>query len=553
MALQNAWVGYIDRTYEQIKDNVLTKFKNLVPEITDHTESNTWVKGISIWSGLIEMIGYYQDNRAREVFLPTCRRFESAVKIARLFNYRIKGAVAASTDLTFTTNIPTPSLITIPLGTVCRTPQGVEFRTTEVGLIQPGQSTVQVTAKQWIPVPNVPLGTSDGSIDQKFTLDENVVDNAINVQVGTTNWAPLDTLAYSIGDSEAFVAGVNEENKMEVQFGDGVNGAIPASASSVVASYYTTDGSLGNITTNRINIIVDSITLDPSVELSVTNLIAASGGSNSETLEKLRKTIPYSLRTKDRAVTDQDFIDLAQLVPGVAKAGVSYSCGASVLVYIAPEGGGVPSQTLINEVLAYYETRRIITTKVTIVGAGEVVIEITANIKALPNFTNLDVKSRIEQNLIEFLSIENQEIGGQVVIGDIYEVIEKTAGVDVSVVSFFNTIPFGRPIDGTTTILNWERQLSENSQATVQWVIRFISTTEYELTKDGSFIGNFTVGVQVSQTEISFKIISNGYAINDQYAFTSYPYNDSRIVLEEPSVPVTNLSGLNLTVTGGIE
>lgn len=68
MPLENPWIGYTDRTFQQIKDNVLTKFQNLVPEITDHTESNTWVKGISIWAGVTEMLGYYIDNRARGFF-----------------------------------------------------------------------------------------------------------------------------------------------------------------------------------------------------------------------------------------------------------------------------------------------------------------------------------------------------------------------------------------------------------------------------------------------------------------------------------------------------
>ncbi len=39
MPLQNPWVGYFDRTYEQIRDAVLTLFQSQVPEITDHTET----------------------------------------------------------------------------------------------------------------------------------------------------------------------------------------------------------------------------------------------------------------------------------------------------------------------------------------------------------------------------------------------------------------------------------------------------------------------------------------------------------------------------------
>lgn len=39
-----------------------------VPEITDHTESNLFVKIISIWAALVELLHYYIDNAEGSYF-----------------------------------------------------------------------------------------------------------------------------------------------------------------------------------------------------------------------------------------------------------------------------------------------------------------------------------------------------------------------------------------------------------------------------------------------------------------------------------------------------
>ena len=549
--LLNKWVGYADRTYEQIKANVLVNFQVLVPEITDLSESNPWVKGVSIWSGIAEMLGYYIDNRARETFLSTCKKFESAVKIARQYDYRIKGTIAATVDLTFTLDNPAPSLITIPSGTVVRTTEGIEFRTTQNATISIGEDSVQVSAKQWTPTIGELLGTSNGSVDQKYELLTDVVDNSISVVVGIDNFLPVDTFAYSIPTDKNFVAGLDEFSVMTIRFGDNMAGAVPGSGQDIVASYYVSLGLSGNVGRGLINTIVSTITLPPGIQISVTNINPASGGADSENLSRLKKTIPLSLRTKNRAVTDQDFIDIAQLVPGVAKSGVEYSCGVGASIYIAPEGGGVASQLLLEETYDFFYNRKIIRTPIVVFPAGELIIALRVNANALPNYRNDDVRVSIENSLLGFLNVENQEIKGTLVIGDIYEKIESSLGVKNSSITLFSAIPYARPIENTTNILNWDRIPLPDSLIRQHWNIRFITTTTFELKRNNDFINTFSTGFQVNLPEILFTI--NGtYDVNDEYDFVTYPYNERMIELDEPSIPVAILSSLDITVTGGI-
>jgi predicted phage baseplate assembly protein len=54
----------------------------------------------------------------------------------------------------------------------------------------------------------------------------------------------------------------------------------------------------------------------PNVD-SVTNFRPAAGGANPETLEDAKLRAPHDLRHRERAVTAEDFADLAKLTPGV--------------------------------------------------------------------------------------------------------------------------------------------------------------------------------------------------------------------------------------------
>jgi hypothetical protein len=99
MALDNTWVGYLQRSYKSIKASILSRLEVLVPEVTDRSESNILVILIGAFAGLVEQLNYYIDNMARELYLPTARRYSSVVKIARLLDYRVMAKVGATVDL----------------------------------------------------------------------------------------------------------------------------------------------------------------------------------------------------------------------------------------------------------------------------------------------------------------------------------------------------------------------------------------------------------------------------------------------------------------------
>lgn len=105
----------------------------------------------------------------------------------------------------------------------------------------------------------------------------------------------------------------------EIRFGDGVSGRIPPIGSSNVrlSRYQTGGGAAANRPAGTVSQMKTTV---PYVD-KVTNPEAAAGGAEAEPLEALQERMPRTLRHRDRAVTSEDYEDLAALAsPEVARS-----------------------------------------------------------------------------------------------------------------------------------------------------------------------------------------------------------------------------------------
>lgn len=547
MPFQNPWINYVDRTYEQIKQNVLQKMILFVPELTDHTENNIFVRLLSVWAGIAEMLGYYIDNIAREVYLSTARRKDSAIKIAKLFDYRIRGVVAASVDLEFSIDAPAVSDIQIPIGTSVKTSNDIQFLTTQAVTILAGESQATVSAIQQTLVPESVVGVSDATEDQVYVLDSDIVDNSVKVVVGAEEYAYVSTLAFQNSLDQVFTTSLNEENKMQVIFGNGIQGFIPPIGEDIKVTYSKSEGFAGNLAENTVIKIDSNIITPNSEQISVTNPIRTSGGADIETLADLQKNIPLSVRTLQRAVTIQDYIDIAELQPGVIRADVRYDCGRFVDVYIVPEGGGIASQQLLDEVKdAFHDETRMVLTEVNPRPAGEILVLLEINVRVNPIFDTTRTLNLVASNLKTFIGVDNQDISGTVNIGDVYQTVENTEGVGNSEVILLSLVPIARIISGTAE-LDWDPKLLPGSTSEIVWRIKHVNATTYELQQGQNVIGTFNYGVLQTFQEISYTINNDNYQVGDVWEFVSYRYNGS-INLNEPAIPILRDANLKISL-----
>jgi hypothetical protein len=561
MIIKNPWVGYLTRSYTSIKASILTRLKTAAPEITDYSETNILVIIVSIFSGVAEMLNYYIDAMARETFLATARKWTSIVKLVTLINYRIKASISASVDIEFkavdSDGEPVMLLegnsITIPMGTRVTNAQGIPFLTTRAAYISQGLYRVNVPSRQQVIVALFNKTTSNGLANQLVPLPLSYDDGTLYVEVGGVTWAYKEHLGFSGSSSTHFCVVVLEDGIPYCKFGDGVHGAIPTSGAIIAFAYRTTSGVKGNLGVGTITTLVDTLTIpvqDPEIsEVVVTNPLASSGGLPIEDSERMRQAAPLHLRTLDRAVTYQDFIDVAKLAPSVNKAIVRFNCGKRVIIYVAPVGGGIASSALLAGVESYVEARKVIGLTIDAQAAGETFIgmEVVVTAKFRVN-TNL-VETDIKRVLVDNYSADNSDINMPIRTSDIISLIDNLEKVDyLDLVRIFS-VPYARPYNNELQ-LDWDLTVLDGSVVKTLYRI-FYTSSKFKLFKGTQFITDLTVNTAYTyQNYLTIKINSTPSGVADGYRwdFTVYAVNRD-IILDDYTMPRIHPSFKYITLT----
>jgi predicted phage baseplate assembly protein len=250
-----------------------------------------------------------------------------------------------------------------------------------------------VPARHATRVANEELGVSDGTPAQTFhvrrapALEPGSADEQLEVrEQGTADWVPWTAVA-SFADSKADDRHFRfDPASGRVELGPAIlaprkgwvqHGAIPPKGATLrMAAYHHGGGARGNVAPGTLRVLRKGI---PGVA-SVRNETAARGGVDAETVDVGRQRAEMELRTRDRAVTAQDFEFLAgEASPRVARArcGVPVP-GRAIPLYVLsavpdrfPEPPRAldfdeltPDKELLAEVRAYLEERRVLGTSV---------------------------------------------------------------------------------------------------------------------------------------------------------------------------------------------
>ena len=118
-------------------------------------------------------------------------------------------------------------------------------------------------------------------------------------------WSPADDLAEAGASDRVYAI---DRTFGQVQFGDGEHGAVPPiGKDNLVATYRAGGGARGNVAAGQITTLRSTI---PFVD-KVLNPAAAGGGSDTELVESAVVRGPRSIKHRGRAVTAEDFEQLA--------------------------------------------------------------------------------------------------------------------------------------------------------------------------------------------------------------------------------------------------
>ena len=234
----------------------------------------------------------------------------------------------------------------------------------------------------------------------------------------------------------------------EVRFGDGERGAIPvAGVNNVAVRYYRHGGGArGNAGAETVTDLQTSVA---GVE-EVKNFYPAEGGSDEETIADTKARAPMEIKSRDRAVTTEDFEFLALQTPGVrvrrAHAlplthpqfpGVEVPGAITVIVVPeSKEARPVPSEGTMQTVCAYLNQRRLLTTEVFVAPPRYKQVLIEGTVFANPAANPAEVKTKVEAALTTYLHPleggpdgQGWPLGGDVIFSEIFRVMLQTEGV----------------------------------------------------------------------------------------------------------------------------
>jgi hypothetical protein len=441
---------------------------------------NDWVAH----SGIMMLLETQANNTAKlslradllsnEAFLPTCQTENALIEHLALINQKIKSQTPAVVDI----EVSVQSALTINLDIdagarfVVTGPDGDSlyyelFRA-------PGDFTSKIT---------IPAGKrgvigygiqgkfsgpatlySPGGANQQYTITAtDILQEPITVDVYTgdtpVSWLvttnPLETYT-----ADAEVVNVTfYSDRVDLLFGDNINGKAPLAGQEIVVNYRTGGGVKGRIGNYAIN---ESRSISPSspssatapVQVTFRNLVSSSGGTDRETLEQAKKRAPRDFVVRafasDRPASITTASDYAQVVSSFASpvygsvakaiATVRTDINANLVeLYILAYGSDglvTPSLGLKQAVNTYVSAYNVLTDTVNVLDGA--IKSITTDMTVVVN-RNSDasvVRTNVNAVLDSFFDVNNREIGQPLYVSDIIEAVSSVDGV--SYVDLFN-------------------------------------------------------------------------------------------------------------------
>jgi hypothetical protein len=338
-------------------------------------------------------------------------------------------------------------------------------------------------ATQTVTIKDEALGSSDGSANQIFHTTRTPVLAGQQLSVREQEMPSVDELSiieYDEGmDAVSVSSSTNDGQKQvwvrwhevpdfygsgprdrhyvldhltgTVFFGNGSEGLIPpiGAGNLRLVQYRTGQGVSGNRPSGTITQLKTTV---PYIE-KVTNVEAATGGAEAETMESLLERAPRTIRHRNRAVTPEDYEDLGRLAsPEVARTkcvplydlandpDATARLLGTVSLMVVPrsiEAKPLPSLELISQVRDYIEARQIPTAKLIVVGPEyiRVDVQVEVGLSSIEGASGVsaaisDALSRYLHPLTGGLNGRGWDFGRKPHTSDLYVVLEAVPGVD---------------------------------------------------------------------------------------------------------------------------
>lgn len=351
----NTEIDYSTRDYEGFRNDMIEGLQKRIPEYTDTSQSDAGIVILELLAHGLDLLSYYNDKTANEVYLDTAKERSNIINIARMMGYIYDDGRPSEYEQVFKI-VPQSTEFVIPKGYVVKTTESsvekeVLFETTEELRIPPNCTGVEqdeegnylysVPITQGYTIHNEIIGSSNGSINQSFTLSESpVIKDSVSVTVRQASgdeeeWVRVDKFLNSSPNDTHFTVSISGSDKGIVNFGNGKSGKIPSSAlDGITATYRVGGGEIGNVSPMSINQVDQKLagmisTFNPSGPTVL--------GIDKEEDEVIKTQAKSHFKSTWGAITLNDYTSLAKTFDEVRDAlSITGETAFDVIVYILP-------------------------------------------------------------------------------------------------------------------------------------------------------------------------------------------------------------------------
>lgn len=465
-------VDYTSRDYYALRDELIARVKDRVPDWSGTDESDFGLALVEAFAYMGDVMSYYIDRIANENYLATATQRESILSIAESYGYAPSGYANALLTVTLYNNSGTA--VTIPAGTrfsgevvVDNAVNTVTFTSIEEAVVPikvgstRGETTVLCEEGLYSTVEannvyGTDLGSSDGSADQTFDIpDDPVVSDSVEVYVESGNtfrkWTRVQHLIDYGPNDPVYTTRFDSNNRVFIVFGDGISGAIPTVHATIRAKYIVGGGVIGNVNIGTINTIdyIPGLSEGQVAAIAgvidVDNTSAAIGGESPESNNSIRNNAPKFLRTQNRAITLDDYANLALSVENCGKSKAVASSYTSVTLYIAPQRDdidgdpapglddlGAPTvewTTLRDNVAAYLADKTLAGVSVTITQPTYVPVTMNIQYRRDPQYTQAVAERSLKQAIVDNFSYNYIEFGELLTVQEVEFAVQGIPGI----------------------------------------------------------------------------------------------------------------------------
>jgi Baseplate J-like protein len=253
----------------------------------------------------------------------------------------------------------------------------------------------------------------------------------LSLRVGGIAWAERPSLFGAAPAERAYTLSTDEQGRLSAVFGDGVRGArLPSGVNNVQATYRKGLGEEGNVAADALTQLMTR----PLGLKSVSNPLAAEGGTDPETADASRQTIPLTTRTLGRAVSLLDYEDFARAFSGIAKAqamAIQLRGGMTIAITLAaPKGEPLtPSSPVWKNLLAALKAGGDPHVAVTLLSVKSSTFRLGLRVKRDPAYEAGAVLAAVEAALRTHFAFDSRQLGQPVQESDVIATAQAVAGV----------------------------------------------------------------------------------------------------------------------------